>query len=334
MKRWGLVFFLMISFLLEGIVSIQSVHAQQTKSAQYSLTWVPTGTSGTTYGVAVAAATLVNKYSPLPGLPEVRISVVPGAGTTAHARQLVEGQVDIGLSSPSTTSDAYYAKAEWAKFGTKGKELRVLFPTTLMAAQIYSFWDGPVKTFEDIKGKRLGEMSKAMSMHKVDAAIWKARGWDPDKDIKTVYYQTLTAQLDALRDGHADVIIQTQGFPASGPLELFTVRHCRVIPIPEEVIRKALKDDSSWYYVTMPPHQYPKQDYPVSTLGPILFWGTTTRIPNEVAYEICKIVHQHFKEGAEMFKPFGQFPDLFRDFGIPYHPGAEKYWQEVGLLKK
>jgi TRAP-type uncharacterized transport system substrate-binding protein len=34
-----------------------------------------------------------------------------------------------------------------------------------------------------------------------------------------------------------------------------------------------------------------------------------------------------------MFKPYGQYPDLFVDFVIPYHPGAEKYWKEVGLLK-
>ena len=65
----------------------------------------------------------------------------------------------------------------------------------------------------------------------------------------------------------------------------------------------------------MPANTYPKQDYPVSTVGLVLFWGTTTRLPNEVAYEICKIVHQHYKEGVEMFKPFGQFSELFKDFG-------------------
>ena len=333
MKKYGMVYFLVISFLVGGMISIQNVQAQQTKSAQYNLTWVPTGTSGTTYGVAVAAATLINKYSPIPGFPKLQISVIPGKGSTAHTSQLVRGEIDIGLSSPNIARDAYAGKEEWAKFGAKVKELRVLLPTTIMAAQIYSLWDGPVKTFGDIKGKRLGEMSKAMSMQKVDAAIWKAAGLDPDKDMRTTYYSTLEAQLDALRDGHADVIIQTQGYPSTGPMELFTVKHCRVISVPIEIAKKASEEDVSWYPSTMPANTYPKQDYLVSTVGLVLFWGTTTRLPNEVAYEICKIVHQHYKEGVEMFKPFGQFSELFKDFGIPYHPGAEKYWREVGWIK-
>ena len=191
MKKYGMVYFLVISFLLGGMISIQNVQAQQTKSAQYNLTWVPTGTSGTTYGVAVAAATLINKYSPIPGFPKLQISVIPGKGSTAHTSQLVRGEIDIGLSSPNIARDAYAGKDEWAKFGAKVKELRVLLPTTIMAAQIYSLWDGPVKTFGDIKGKRLGEMSKAMSMQKVNAAIWKAAGLDADKDMKTTYYSTL-----------------------------------------------------------------------------------------------------------------------------------------------
>ncbi len=333
MKKNGMVFFLIVFFLVGGMILIQNVQAQQTKSAQYNLTWVPTGTSGTTYGVAVAVATLINKYSPLPGLPKLQMSVVPGKGSTAHTAQLVRGEIDIGLSSPNIARDAFAAKGDWAKFGDRGKELRVLFPATIMAAQIYSLWEGSVKTFEDIKGKRLGEMSKAMSMQKVNAAIWKATGWDPDKDMKTTYYSTLEAQLDALRDGHADVIIQTQGYPSTGPMELFTIKHCRVISIPLEIAKNAAGEDISWYPSSMPANIYPKQDYSVNTVGLVLFWGTTTRLPNEVAYEICKVVHQYYKEGVEMFKPFGQFTDLFKDFGVPYHPGAEKYWKESGLMK-
>ena len=50
--------------------------------------------------------------------------------------------------------------------------------------------------------------------------------------------------------------------------------------------------------------------------------------------EICKILYDHYKEGVEMFKPYGEFKDLFVDFAVPYHAGAAKYWKEVGLLKK
>lgn len=325
--------YIIIIFCALVLILSQNIKAQTTKTSQLNITWVPTGTTGTTYGVAVTAAALVNKYSPLPGFPKIQVSVIPGKGTTAHTAQLIRGEIDIGLSSPTIVRDAYTGKGDWEKFGEKVKELRVLLPATMMAVQIYSFWEGPVKNFWDIKGKRLGEMSKAMGMQKINAMVWKAANLDPDKDMKTTYYSTLEAQLEALRDGHVDVIIQTQGYPATGPTELFTIRHCRLISLPIEIIKKVSEEDPSCYPTVIPPNTYPKQDYSVNTIGPFLFWGTTTRLPDEVAYQICKILHQNIKEGAEMFKPFSQFPNLFRDFGIPYHRGAEKYWREVGLIK-
>ena len=333
-KQWRMTIYSVSLVLLLCMVVIGIASAQEAKPTKYNLTWYPTGTSGTTYGVAVAAASLINKYSPLPGLPKLNISVVPGKGTTEHTRQLVEGSIDIGNTGPDTAGDAYDAKGDWAKFGTKGKELRALFPATAMATQIFALWDGPIKTFWDIKGKRVCDQSKAQSMQKVNAAVWEAAGWNPDKDMKTTYYSTNEAMYDAIKDGHADVIIHTTGYPSVGPLELFTVRHCRMIPLPDEVAKKAVANRRYWYRTTMPANQYPKQDYPVPTIGVVLFWGTTTRLPDEAAYEICKIVHEHYKEGVEMFKPYGQFPDNFVDFIVPYHPGAEKYWKEVGLLKK
>jgi hypothetical protein len=171
-------------------------------------------------------------------------------------------------------------------------------------------------------------------MQRLNAAVWEAAGWEPGKDFKVTHYQAMEAMYEALKDGHADVIIHTQGFPSVGPQELFTIKHCRLVGLPDEVIKKALMDKRYWYKTTIPTNQYPKQDYPVSTIGVVLFWGTTTRLPDDVAYEICKIMHQNYKEGVGMYQPYGQFQDLFVDFIVPFHPGAEKYWKEVGLLKK
>ena len=57
------------------MVVVSSVAAQQPKPTKYSLTWHPTGTAGNTYGVAVTAASLINKYSPLPGMPKLHVLV-------------------------------------------------------------------------------------------------------------------------------------------------------------------------------------------------------------------------------------------------------------------
>lgn len=333
-KQWRIMVYVVSWALLGAMVVVSSVAAQQPKPTKYSLTWYPTGTTGTTYGIAVAAASLINKYSPLPGLPKLNVSVVPGKGTIEHTRQLIEGTIDVGLSNTFIVLDAYNAVGDWAKFGSKGKDLRILFSANVTATQIYTLWDGPVKTIWDIKGKRVADQPKAMSAQRLNAAILEAAGWNQDKDMKTTYYATMDAQFDSLKDGHSDLIIMATGVPSSGTLELFTIKHCRLIPIPDEVAKKAVAKNPAWSRITVPANTYPKQDYPAPTIGYVTLWATTTRLPDEVAYEICKISHENYKEGVEMFKPYGDFKDLFVDLEVPYHPGAAKYWKEVGLLKK
>lgn len=333
-KQWRIMVYVVSFVLLGATVLVGGAAAQEAKLTKYNLTWYPTGTAGNTYGVAVAAASLINKYSPLPGMPKLNISVVPGKGTTEHTRQLIEGTIDVGLSNTFIAVDAYNAVDEWAKFGSKGKDLRILFSATAMATQIYVLADGPVKTFWDIKGKRVADQPKAMSAQRLNAAVFEAAGWNQDKDMKMTYYPTLVAQFDSIRDGHSDVIIMSTGYPSAGTLELFTIKNCRVIPIPDEIAKKAVSKNPAWSRITMPANIYPKQDYPVPTTGYVTLWAATTRLPDEVAYEICKILYDHYKEGVEMFKPYGEFKDLFVDFAVPYHAGAAKYWKEVGLLKK
>src|SRR4030042_3845277 len=107
-----------VSLLLSMVVvMVGGAFAQEAKVEKYNLTWYPTGTTGTTYGIAVAAASLVNKYSPLPGFPKINISVVPGKGTVEHTRQLVEGSIDIGLSGGDIAGEAYKGTGQWVKFG-------------------------------------------------------------------------------------------------------------------------------------------------------------------------------------------------------------------------
>lgn len=332
-RKWRIIIHISCLVFLMSVLSPWNVVGETTKPPEYNVAWVPTGVAGTTYGIATAAATLINKYSPLPGLPKIQVSVIPGKGTTVHTRQLVEGKIDVGLSSPDVAGDAYNGRGDWAKFGAKGKDFRILLPVSVNAVQIISMWDGPVKSFQDIKGKRLGEMSKAMAMQKIDASIFAAAGWDEDRDMKTTYYENVATAFDGLRDGHADVIVQFIGYPSAGGLELFSVKHCRLISIPDGVVKKAVSNNKILFPHTIAPNQYRKQDYPVPTVALILFWGVTTKMPSDVAYEICKILHQYYKEGDEMNKLYSKFLELFQKGEIPYHPGAEKYWREVGLIK-
>ena len=108
-----------------------------------------------------------------------------------------------------------------------------------------------------------------------------------------------------------------------------------MLPIPDEITAKAAAAHPSYAQLTMPANTYENQDYSVATLGVVYPIAATAAMPDDVAYEICRIMHENQAEGAEKYSVVGQFnPESVNlDYGAPFHPGAVKYWKEIGWMK-
>ena len=74
------------------------------------VSWYPTGSGTRGHGISVAVASIVNKHS-----ETVEIQVTPGQGTTVQTRQLLKGEIDIGLSTFQLAVDAATGKDPWGK---------------------------------------------------------------------------------------------------------------------------------------------------------------------------------------------------------------------------
>ena len=62
----------------------------------------------------------------------------------------------------------------------------------------------------------------------------------------------------------------------------------------------------------------------------------STRASTDAVYKITKAIIEGRAEFANVVKTMkGITPaEMAQNFDIPYHPGAEKYYREAGLLKK
>ena len=69
------------------------------------------------------------------------------------------------------------------------------------------------------------------------------------------------------------------------------------------------------------------------TRSPALIASAKT--PADVIYKVTKAIvegREHFGHVAAVMKDVTA-QDMAQSFGLPYHPGAEKYYREAGLLK-
>jgi TRAP-type uncharacterized transport system fused permease subunit len=67
----------------------------------------------------------------------------------------------------------------------------------------------------------------------------------------------------------------------------------------------------------------------------LLFPARTGRTPADVVYKITKAVVEGREDFARVTSAMKGVTaqDMAQSFGMPYHPGAEKYFREAGLLK-
>jgi hypothetical protein len=62
---------------------------------------------------------------------------------------------------------------------------------------------------------------------------------------------------------------------------------------------------------------------------------TGTQLSDDAAYKIAKMLHDNQDKLAAITRPWGRYQpaNLARDRGIPFHPGAIKYYKEKGIWK-
>ena len=84
--------------------------------------------------------------------------------------------------------------------------------------------------------------------------------------------------------------------------------------------------------------QYPEatnKDEKVSTVGMLATFVTSAKVPDDVVYAITKEVFENLDEFKTLHPALASLTreGMLEGLTAPLHPGAVKYYKEVGLLK-
>ncbi|MGH7313580.1 MAG: TAXI family TRAP transporter solute-binding subunit [Candidatus Rokuibacteriota bacterium] len=286
-------------------------------------------TGGVYYFVGTAMSKILNQH-----LAGVTATPEPVTGS-AHATKLVHaGELTIALAELATVHHGYRGSRK--DFDKKYDGVRFLM-AGMDTGQTAVVWaSANLKSYGDIKGKRiatnspasLAMLAPAMAMYDVKAS---------DVQHKTLNY---SEQVSAMKDGALDV-----GFFAAAPrnasvMELAATRPVRVLGLDAEKAREFGKRYPYWTPLTLTAGTYAGQDADV--LMPAFY---TTLIANKDAdptlvYNIVKAIIEHGREFGELHAGGKEFTaDKTRFFvehemvPVPFHPGAERFWRERGVLK-
>lgn len=294
-----------------------------TMQAATFLTIATGGTAGTYYPLGAGMADIWNK-----NIKGMNAMVQSTGASVANINLLKNKEVDVIFVQNDV---AYYAYNGVELFKEPFPQLRglaTLYPETV---QIVALADRGINSVYDLKGKRVA-VGAAGSGTEVNARQILAAAGITYKDI-TVQYLSFAEAANNLKDGNIDAAFVTAGHPTAAIVDLAAVRKIVLVPIAEEIIKALQKDYPFYVKIVVPAGTYKGVDVDVVTVAVKAMLAVREEMPEDLAYQLLKTMYANQKRLIEAHSK-GELiiPETAKEgMSIPLHPGAEKFFKEMGL---
>ncbi len=298
------------------------VHAQQ----QQFINILTGGQSGVYYPMGVALSQIYAK-----SIPNVRATAQVTKASAENLNLLQAGRGELALALADSVSDAWKGEAE-AGFPKKLDKLRGLSGTYSNYIQIVANADAGIKTLADLKGKRIS-VGAAKSGTELNArAIFKAAGLSY-ADMAKVEYLPFGESVELIKNRQLDATLQSAGLGVASIRDLSTSVKIVVVPVPADVVAKV--GDAAYQPTVIPANTYTGQTQDVPTAAIPNFLITHTGVSDELAYQMAKQMYANIDTlySAHNAAKAIKRENAIKGMPVPLHPGAERYYREVGVIK-
>jgi hypothetical protein len=282
------------------------------------------GASGTgkAYDLSAFLSEMSTKYTPMKGAIE----------KVTSSQEAIKGVAD------GTYQSAVYsgATAQSAPADIR-KNLRVLFcgagPETSTIIAIQTIPASNIKTVADLKGKRVYTENPALVYFgPIFDTILKTNGMTR-ADIKGQIFNNATDAYRDLKEGRVDAMFYVTGASSTelgGP----TGPGLYVVPLSPET-QKAVEAMGTGFLAADWPAGMFGNKVTTPTLGsPNLIWSNS-QLSEAAGYTFVQAVFEHLPELQASQKAAEGFTkeNAMAQWAVPYHPGAIKYFKEIGVWK-
>ena len=284
------------------------------------------GQSGVYYPLGVALSQIFSK-----DIPNARSTAQVTRASAENLNLLQAGRGELGLTLADALSDAWNGNEE-AGFKSKLDKLRGLSATYNNYVQIVASADSGIKSLADLKGKRVS-VGAARSGTELNArAVFKAAGL-AYTDLAKVEYLPFGESVELMKNRQLDATLQSAGLGVASIRDLATAIKIVVIPVPADVIAKI--GNPAYQPSVIPANTYTGQTEDVATAAIPNFLVTHSGVSDDVAYQMAKAMYANLDTlyAAHNAAKAIKRENAIKGMPVPLHPGAERYYKEVGLIK-
>ena len=262
-------------------------------------------------------------------IPGLQVTAQPGAGI-ANVRGVDEGKAQVGFGNTITTVDGVAGRPPYPKKVTQVCQVANLYPQYF---QVVVRNDAKINAIGDLKGKALVAQPKGNTAELITQHILQVHGLNYSQ-LKVSFQASYTDAVDMIKDGHAQAFTLGTTIPASSVMDLASARDIKLIGIDDKVLDAMKKINPGYSKVTIPANTYPKQDKAIDVIGYATHLVAACSLPEQVVYTMVKTMAGNVGDMAAVNKAItGLTPKaMAEDVGVPFHPGAVKYYKEAKAM--
>jgi len=262
-------------------------------------------------------------------VPGVTVSPVPGAGI-ANVRGVDEGKAQVGFANSSTTVDGVEGRAPYPRKVSNVCQMANIYPQYF---QVVALADARIDSFADLKGKSVVTQPRGNTAELLTAEILKLNGMDYQALSKINFQASYNDAVSMLKDGHAQVFTLGTTAPASSVMDLASARDVRLVPVDDRTMSALAKANPGYSKLTIKAGTYPKQAQDVAVIGYLTHLVADCKLPEDTVYRMVKAIADNRQDLSSVNKAIAELtPQMMAaDIGVPMHPGALKYYKEVGV---
>ena len=299
-------------------------------TAQAQVLGIATNAQGSLYySVGTAIAGVMQQKAKL------TTRVQPLSGSTSYTPLINRGQVEFGLLNAVDVVNAYNGVDNFK--GHKNADLRLVGVVFPIQNGIAVPNDSPVKSIADLKGLRLPSQFTAQStMQYVQDSILATAGLS-SADMKGFPVADQFKGMEALGAGKVDAALSCFTCAVAKEVDIALASHggMRFLPLPDTpeataAMKKVFSGARSRVFSPSP--AFSGIHVPTRLFEYSSFLVASTHVPDDVVYKATKAIYENKAALVATTAAMKGFDPKFMAEAniVPYHPGAEKFYKEVG----
>ena len=283
------------------------------------------GSAGTYYAYGSAVSQILNEKTSIP------ITVQSTGASRANIQLINAGEVEMAIVQNDVMDYAWRGVDLFN--GEKINSFNTMAALYAEVCQVVASPASGIKTIADLKGKNVSVGDAGSGVEFNAKQILEVYGIT----FNDIQKQNLSfnASADALRDSKIDAFFCVAGAPTPAVVDLATNREIVLLEVDETHATQLIRKYPFYTRFPVAAGSYKGQTADVMTVAVKATFIVSTKLSEDTVYKLTKAL---FDNKATIEKAHAKGKELSSSYAVegisvPFHPGAAKYFKEIGIIK-